>query len=171
MKQRLHPVEILLMLTAALLLTSGAVALHTQSELADKVVRLHVLANSDSGEDQALKLKVRDAVLAQASETLRGRYRQGRSLPAADSTAAGIGKRRRGRSLRPTDMLTASGWNWRRRRFPPKPMMALLCLPGNIWRFGCSSGKRQGRTGGAWCFRRCVPQQPATFQRWRWTPG
>ena len=71
MKQRLHPVEILLMLTAALLLTSGAVALHTQSELADKVVRLHVLANSDSGEDQALKLKVRDAVLAQASETLR----------------------------------------------------------------------------------------------------
>lgn len=72
MKQRLHPVEILLMLTAALLLTSGAVALHTQSELADKVVRLHVLANSDSGEDQALKLKVRDAVLAQASETLRG---------------------------------------------------------------------------------------------------
>ena len=32
MKQRLHPVEILLMLTAALLLTSGAVALQTQSE-------------------------------------------------------------------------------------------------------------------------------------------
>ena len=72
MKQRLHPVEILLMLTAALLLTSGAVALQTQSELADKVVRLHVLANSDSEEDQALKLKVRDAVLAQSSETLQG---------------------------------------------------------------------------------------------------
>ena len=32
-------------------------------ELADKVVRLHVVANSDSDEDQALKLKVRDAVL------------------------------------------------------------------------------------------------------------
>ena len=47
-------------------------ALHTQSELADKVVRLHVLANSDSEEDQALKLKVRDAVLAQSSETLQG---------------------------------------------------------------------------------------------------
>ena len=70
MKQRLHPVEIMLMLAAALLLTSGAVALHTQSELANKVVRLHVLANSDSQEDQALKLKVRDAVLARASETL-----------------------------------------------------------------------------------------------------
>ena len=46
--------------------------LGTQSQLADKVVRLHVLANSDSEEDQALKLKVRDAVLEQATETLRG---------------------------------------------------------------------------------------------------
>ena len=72
MKQRLHPIEIALMLAAALILTSGAVALHTQSELADKVVRLHVLANSDSEEDQALKLKVRDAVLARAAEVLEG---------------------------------------------------------------------------------------------------
>ena len=30
----------------------------------DKVLRLHVIANSDSEEDQALKLKVRDQVLA-----------------------------------------------------------------------------------------------------------
>ena len=37
-----------------------------QAALADKVVRLHVLANSDSGEDQALKLQVRDAVLSAA---------------------------------------------------------------------------------------------------------
>lgn len=34
-----------------------------QSELADKMLRLHVLANSDSQEDQALKLKVRDELL------------------------------------------------------------------------------------------------------------
>ena len=72
MKQRLHPIELTLMIVAALALTSGAVAFHTQSQLAEKVVRLHVLANSDSEEDQALKLKVRDAVLEQATETLRG---------------------------------------------------------------------------------------------------
>ena len=72
MKQRLHPIELTLMIVAALALTSGAVALHTQSQLSEKVVRLHVLANSDSEEDQALKLKVRDAVLEQATETLRG---------------------------------------------------------------------------------------------------
>ncbi len=34
-------------------------------EISDHVLRLHVLANSDSPEDQALKLKVRDRVLAE----------------------------------------------------------------------------------------------------------
>ena len=36
-----------------------------QTELADRVIRFHVIANSDSQEDQALKLRVRDAVLAE----------------------------------------------------------------------------------------------------------
>lgn len=35
----------------------------TQRALAEKTVRLHVVANSDSEEDQAQKLRVRDAVL------------------------------------------------------------------------------------------------------------
>ncbi len=39
-----------------------------QDALADKVIRLHVLANSDSAEDQALKLKVRDRILELAEE-------------------------------------------------------------------------------------------------------
>lgn len=37
--------------------------IRAQSNLADKLTRLHVLANSDDPEDQQLKLKVRDAVL------------------------------------------------------------------------------------------------------------
>lgn len=55
---------------SALLLGMAAAALWgvrldgEQAALADKVVRLHVLANSDTQEDQALKLAVRDAVLA-----------------------------------------------------------------------------------------------------------
>ncbi|MCX7771809.1 MAG: stage II sporulation protein R [Clostridia bacterium] len=35
----------------------------TQKQIADSVVRLHIVANSDSPQDQALKLKVRDAIL------------------------------------------------------------------------------------------------------------
>ncbi len=37
-------------------------------ELGGGVLRLHILANSDSDEDQTLKLKVRDAVIAYAKE-------------------------------------------------------------------------------------------------------
>ena len=36
-----------------------------QSQLADRVIRFHVIANSDSPEDQALKFQVRDRVLAE----------------------------------------------------------------------------------------------------------
>lgn len=35
-----------------------------EESIASKIIRFHVLANSDSNEDQALKLKVRDQVLA-----------------------------------------------------------------------------------------------------------
>ena len=43
------------------------VPIRAQNRLADKIVRLHVLANSDAVADQNLKLTVRDAVL-QAAE-------------------------------------------------------------------------------------------------------
>lgn len=65
-------VEVALLLALAAFLTSGALALQTERELSDKVVRLHVLANSDSEEDQALKLKVRDRVLACTEPILEG---------------------------------------------------------------------------------------------------
>lgn len=37
--------------------------LHTQQSIAEKTIRLHVVANSDTDADQAQKLRVRDAVL------------------------------------------------------------------------------------------------------------
>ena len=39
-------------------------------EISEQVFRVHILANSDSDEDQALKLKVRDAVLKKSEELL-----------------------------------------------------------------------------------------------------
>ena len=45
----------------------GILPIHGEEKIYESVVRLHVLANSDSEEDQALKLKVRDAVLAYTS--------------------------------------------------------------------------------------------------------
>jgi len=71
-KSRLHAVELLLLTAVGVFLLSGALSLQTQSALADKVVRLHVLANSDSEADQSLKLTVRDAVLAETEVLLEG---------------------------------------------------------------------------------------------------
>ena len=51
-------------------------------EIRGRVLRLHVLANSDSQEDQALKLKVRDAVVETAAglfDSAPARNRGGRA--------------------------------------------------------------------------------------------
>lgn len=69
-KNKLKLIEIALLIGLAVFLASGGLALRAQSQLAERVVRLHVLANSDGEEDQALKLLVRDRVLARATELL-----------------------------------------------------------------------------------------------------
>lgn len=64
--------ECALLLAFSLTLLSGVWAAGSQSGLADQVVRLHVIANSDSVEDQALKLRVRDIILESAGDCLTG---------------------------------------------------------------------------------------------------
>lgn len=46
----------------------GADALWRQRQLAEKTIRLHVVANSDSPKDQAQKLRIRDAVLEEVGK-------------------------------------------------------------------------------------------------------
>ncbi|MBQ8140509.1 MAG: stage II sporulation protein R [Clostridia bacterium] len=57
---------------AFILIFIGLMPIHGEAEIYDSVVRLHVLANSDTEEDQALKLKVRDKVLEKSAEILSG---------------------------------------------------------------------------------------------------
>lgn len=60
----------LLFALAATAAWAAADAHETQEDLAGKLIRLHVLANSDSQTDQAVKLRVRDAVLEAAEAQL-----------------------------------------------------------------------------------------------------
>jgi len=62
--------ELALLAGLAAVLLTGALSLGEQTALSEKVVRLHVLANSDSQEDQELKLQVRDRVLAETEVLL-----------------------------------------------------------------------------------------------------
>lgn len=45
----------------------GFLPIHSEAAIYDNVLRLHVLANSDSSEDQALKLEVRDRILEETA--------------------------------------------------------------------------------------------------------
>ena len=68
--RKLLRLEVALLIGLAVALAWGAWSLGTQRTLADRVVRLHVLANSDSEADQALKLTVRDRILEVAEPLL-----------------------------------------------------------------------------------------------------
>lgn len=65
MGHRLKKWEIALLVGILTALVWGTGTVQAQEELAGQVLRLHVIANSDSAQDQRLKLMVRDAVLEQ----------------------------------------------------------------------------------------------------------
>ncbi len=69
MKLRIH---VLIFIAAAAVLCGAAAAERASRELSGKLVRLHVVANSDTAADQEQKLRVRDAVLRALEEELEG---------------------------------------------------------------------------------------------------
>lgn len=68
--------ELALMLAVAMAGLLGVRLGAEQKVLSDQMIRLHVVANSDSQADQALKLQVRDAVLEQSALYTAGLDRQ-----------------------------------------------------------------------------------------------
>lgn len=95
-RQGLRRWELALLLAVAAAGLVGARLGAEQDALSDQVIRLHVVANSDSPQDQALKLEVRDAVLARCGLSLAGLDRAEaletleRSLPQLGQVAADV---------------------------------------------------------------------------------
>lgn len=135
---------------AAVLFFSQAAA---AGRIEDKVLRLHVIANSDSEEDQALKLKVRDQVLAtlkpllenaedrSSSEAIVRAHLSEVEAAARESRLAGEarGKRACGAYQHPAS----------RRR----PTATALFPQETMTPYGSRSARRKGKTGGACFFR------------------
>lgn len=69
--KRLFRWELALLLGLCATLLLGAWSAEEQQDLSRKMIRLHVIAHSDSADDQALKLQVRDAVLDYATAVLQ----------------------------------------------------------------------------------------------------
>ena len=120
-----------------------------QAALADKVVRLHVLANSDTQEDQALKLAVRDAVLAAAdgvvppgAELEEAEQAITQALPAiADAGARVVGEQ--GYSYPVTASLEHDVW------FPTKEYTDFAFPAGEYTALRVTIGEGGGRNW--WC--------------------
>lgn len=72
-------------LLCSILLTSFTAFAQECDDIRHEVVRLHILANSDSDEDQALKLAVRDAILAGTEDM----FTSARTKEEAERLAAG----------------------------------------------------------------------------------
>ena len=78
---------------------------HGEEKIYDTVLRLHVIANSDSDEDQALKLKVRDAVIRQSEVLLDG-------CSTRDEAAARIGENRAALLFAAQSAIRAEGFDY-----------------------------------------------------------
>ena len=132
--RKFHTFELALLLALAAALLWGAWSLHRQDDLQAKMIRLHVIANSDNAADQALKLQVRDAVLTRAEAILR---------ESADMNDA---RRRRTpcpplgmplrRSWRRSTAMIPSPSHWRKRSFLSRHTTALPCPRAAIWPCG-----------------------------------
>ena len=87
---RLRRWELALLVGVAAALLAGVWLDREQAALSDKVIRLHVIANSDTEADQALKLRVRDRILEEAA----GYFQAGQTVEeaAAELQGQGYGK-------------------------------------------------------------------------------
>ncbi|MDR0861289.1 MAG: stage II sporulation protein R [Oscillospiraceae bacterium] len=72
--------ELALLMALTVTFVAGAALAREQRALSDKLIRLHVVANSDSEEDQSLKLAVRDRILAELTPRLAGVGTRGEAL-------------------------------------------------------------------------------------------
>ncbi len=63
----------------------GLLPIHGESEIYDTVVRLHVVANSNSEADQELKLKVRDAIIGVVTPAVKECHSQSEAMDAINS--------------------------------------------------------------------------------------
>ena len=88
---RKRAAALVLLIVSALTVSVCAALQAQQQRMSEKIIRLHVVANSDSSADQAIKLHVRDAVLAVARQVLQdaGDPQQAiaQALPALEAAA------------------------------------------------------------------------------------
>ena len=83
-------ISIAIIILLVCLMALSFLPVHGEGEVYDTVVRLHVLANSDTAEDQALKLQVRDAILEVTAPLVEGCTTQSQAMEVLNSHLAAL---------------------------------------------------------------------------------
>ena len=131
---------------AAVLFFSQAAA---AGRIEDKVLRLHVIANSDSEEDQALKLKVRDQVLATLKPFLENAEDRSSSEAIVRAHLSEVEAAARETAWQEKTCMRSLPTPASRRR----PTATALFPQETMMPYGSRSARRKGKTGGACFFR------------------
>ena len=119
-----------------------------QENIAGNIIRLHVIANSDTENDQSLKLKVRDGIIGGLKESVAG---------AQDAAGAGklLAAQEDNIKNAALDIISVDGYNYpvnvslEERYFPVKSYGDLVFPAGNYKALCVEIGEAKGRNW--WC--------------------
>lgn len=119
-----------------------------QENIAGNIIRLHVIANSDTENDQSLKLKVRDGIIGGLKESVAG---------AQDAAGAGklLAAQEDNIKNAALDIISVNGYNYpvnvslEERYFPVKSYGDLVFPAGNYKALCVEIGEAKGRNW--WC--------------------
>lgn len=119
-----------------------------QKEIAEKIIRFHVRANSDSEEDQALKLLVKDRVVAYLSDSMKSSVSKSDSISYIESHIEEI-------ENIASDVITEEGYSYEvsaymtNEFFPTKSYGDVTIPCGNYDAFRIDIGENAGKNW--WC--------------------
>ena len=119
-----------------------------QKEIAEKIIRFHVRANSDSEEDQALKLLVKDRVVAYLSDAMKSSDSKSDSISYIESHIEEI-------ENIASDVITEEGYSYEvsaymtNEFFPTKSYGDVTIPCGNYDAFRIDIGENAGKNW--WC--------------------
>lgn len=141
-------ISVVVLFTGSVYIAEAKSMSNAKKELSSKLIRFHVIANSDSMEDQALKLKVRDNVLKYISPKLKNGKTIGESRKILKENDAAIKK------ISETTIKN-SGYNYNvetklgRENFPVKTYGNITLPEGEYEAYKIIIGSAEGKNW--WC--------------------
>lgn len=141
-------------LLLTIVLTAAAVRYQTVcARVCGDTLRLHILANSDTVEDQLLKLQVRDAVLEQVTAATQYAETKQQAVQTLRTAMPDL-QRTAQRTLRMRAAANRYSAGWKKSRLQPAAIPASGCQRVLTRRCGSNWAAPRGTTGSVCCTRR-----------------